>query len=86
MALAIQKYCQTPFGGFAPIRKVDNGEGSGGFNYIRDKPIFFSATLKYLYLTFVDREVLSLDKWVFNAAGHPLPVCGQESYPACPCN
>ena len=33
---------------------------------------FLSETLKYLYLLTSDN--VPLDKWVFNTAGHPLPV------------
>ncbi len=33
------------------------------------------ATLKYLYLVFADPETtLPLERWVFNAAGQPLPI------------
>lgn len=75
MVTAIKKYCQTPTGSFAPIRDVNNRENGGGHILGKEIPIFLSATLKYLYLTFADKNVLSLDKWVFNAVGHPLPVC-----------
>lgn len=45
---------------------------------------FIGATLKYLYLALEDEKkpearwapYLSLSKWVFNAVGQPLPVCG----------
>jgi len=30
--------------------------------------------LKYLYLAFVDRDPIDLEKWVFNTEAHPLPV------------
>jgi len=33
-----------------------------------------SSRLKYLYLLFVDEEIIPLDKWVFNTEAHPLPV------------
>ena len=35
---------------------------------------FLAETLKYLYLTFCDDSVVSLDKWVFNTEAHPLPI------------
>lgn len=41
-------------------------------------PIFLSATLKYLYLTFAETDLFPLEKWIFNAVGHPLPICGQN--------
>ena len=34
-----------------------------------------SETFKYLYLLFSDEpRLLSLDQWVFNTEGHPLPI------------
>lgn len=36
---------------------------------------WFAETLKYLYLLFDDtRQLIDLDRWVFNSEGHPLPV------------
>lgn len=36
---------------------------------------FLAETLKYLYLLFDDeKELIPLDKWVFNTEGHPLPI------------
>ncbi|KAJ6607001.1 glycoside hydrolase [Mycena sp. CBHHK59/15] len=35
---------------------------------------FLAETLKYLYLLFVDQEIIPLDKWVFNTEAHPLPI------------
>jgi len=35
---------------------------------------FLAETLKYLYLLFVDTELLPLDKWVFNTEAHPFPI------------
>lgn len=62
--------------------KVDNG----AFTILEERSIgsiskgdrmpseFFGATLKFLYLTFSDDTVLSLNEYVFNRAGHPLLV------------
>jgi hypothetical protein len=30
--------------------------------------------LKYLYLTFVDKDPIDLEKWVFTTEAHPLPI------------
>ena len=30
--------------------------------------------LKYLYLLFIDDDMVPLDKWVFNTEAHPLPI------------
>ncbi len=35
---------------------------------------FMAETLKYLYLTFTDDDVLPIDQWVFTTEAHPLPV------------
>lgn len=33
---------------------------------------FFAETLKYLYLTFTDKNCISLDHYVFNTEAHPF--------------
>lgn len=35
---------------------------------------YFAETLKYLYLTFSDTDLVVLDEFVFNTEGHPLRV------------
>lgn len=35
---------------------------------------FLAETLKYLFLTFTDDSVISLDEWVFNTEAHPLRI------------
>ncbi|KDQ51033.1 glycoside hydrolase family 47 protein [Jaapia argillacea MUCL 33604] len=35
---------------------------------------FLAETLKYLYLLFMDQDLIPLDKWVFNTEAHPFPV------------
>lgn len=39
-----------------------------------DSSYFLAETLKYLYLLFLDDDILPLDKWVFNTEAHPFPV------------
>jgi mannosyl-oligosaccharide alpha-1,2-mannosidase len=77
LARAIHKHCRTK-NGYAQVRDVmempTKKEDS-------QPPVFLSATLKYLYLTFAADDLLPLDQWVFNADGQPLPVC--EAYPEC---
>ena len=89
MAQAIRQYARTPNGGFSSVSNVDDASTKDGKNeYTGTLPHFLSATFKYLYLTFAPIDVLPLDKWVFNAVGHPLPVCGQHSdavYPTVKC-
>uniref|UniRef100_A0A1B6EGX0 alpha-1,2-Mannosidase n=1 Tax=Clastoptera arizonana TaxID=38151 RepID=A0A1B6EGX0_9HEMI len=73
---AIEKYCRTP-GGYSGIKNV----------YIEDpakddvqQSYFLAETLKYLYLLFSDDNLVSLDEWVFNTEGHPLPIKGANSF------
>ncbi|KAI6024434.1 glycoside hydrolase family 47 protein [Pisolithus marmoratus] len=35
---------------------------------------FLAETLKYLYLLFLDDDIVPLDRWVFNTEAHPFPV------------
>ena len=35
---------------------------------------FFAETLKYLYLTFVDPSVMSLDEWVYSTEAHAFKL------------
>ncbi len=80
MAKAIQAHQRTPWGGYTPIDDVNTVPTSHKKEPKQD-PLFLSATFKYLYLTQVeDESVVPLDKWVFNAAGHPLPICGQHPF------
>lgn len=37
---------------------------------------YFAEVLKYLYLTFTDPDVISLDEWVFNTEAHPFRLGG----------
>jgi len=40
---------------------------------------FFAETLKYLYLLMSnDRHMLSIDKYVVNSEGHPLPISNRR--------
>ncbi len=75
-------------GGYTRIRDVYETPTEKG-NY--QDVDFLAATLKYLYLTFQEEEkeqttstsspstFLSLDEWVFNERGQPLPICGQNA-------
>lgn len=36
------------------------------------KSYLFAETFKYLYLTFVDKNCVSLDEYVYNTEGHPF--------------
>ncbi|KAL0947748.1 hypothetical protein HGRIS_013828 [Hohenbuehelia grisea] len=67
---ALEKHSRHEHG-FATVHDVD----AIPVKLDDDMPSFFLAeTLKYLYLLFSDREIIPLDKWVFNTEAHPLPV------------
>ncbi|KAL4066005.1 glycoside hydrolase family 47 protein [Scleroderma citrinum] len=66
---SIDKHTRTKYG-YASVHGVSNKP-----TMVNEMPSYFLAeTLKYLYLLFLDEEVISLDKWVFNTEAHPLPV------------
>lgn len=70
---AIEKYTKTPDGGYSSINNVKDP----GNPHFRDKmeSFFLAETLKYLYLLFSDDpNLISLDEYVFNTEGHPLPI------------
>ncbi len=72
---------QTPSGGIANVKDVTTEEFSEKIDF--QEPMLLSGTLKYLFLTYADPTVLSLDQYVFNELGHPLPICGRHPvYPA----
>ena len=67
---AIERHCKVA-GGY-----------SGVFDVRNDPPDldnkmqswFLAETLKDLYLLFSPKDVISLDKWVFNTEAHPLLI------------
>ncbi|BES88240.1 Glycosyl hydrolase family 47 [Nesidiocoris tenuis] len=73
---ALEKYCRTSSG------------YTGVKNVYQDYPVkddvqqsfFIAETLKYLYLLFSDDSLISLDEWVYNTEGHPLPIKGVNPY------
>ncbi|XP_008553860.1 endoplasmic reticulum mannosyl-oligosaccharide 1,2-alpha-mannosidase [Microplitis demolitor] len=71
------------FKGFENYTKVENGYTSIGNvrNPQNTRPrdmtesFWYAETLKYLYLLFDDtRQLIDLDRWIFNSEGHPLPI------------
>jgi len=75
LLLAIEKYCRTP-NGYTGIMDVNNSSPEPDDV---QRSFFLGATLKYLFLLFSDDDVIPLEKWVFNSAGHFLPVKGVNS-------
>lgn len=71
------------FQSFEKYTKVEHGYTSIGNVRSTDntrprdmmESFWLSETLKYLYLLFDDsRQLIDLDKWIFNSEGHPLPI------------
>jgi len=79
MVEAIHRNCRTESGGFTTVEDVNqvvdqNLKSSKGEESGIQQPDLLSGTLKYLFLIFTDDQVLPLDRWEWNEAGHPLPV------------
>ncbi|KAF2242461.1 glycoside hydrolase family 47 protein [Trematosphaeria pertusa] len=72
---AMDKHCKAPYG-YAQLTDVfrvkpEEWSGLGYGRWIDMQESFWAAeTLKYLYLTFSDADVASLDRWVFSTEGH----------------
>ncbi|KAF8717523.1 hypothetical protein AX14_012169 [Amanita brunnescens Koide BX004] len=67
---AIEKHCRTEYG-YASVSMLDSLPA----HHRDEMPSFFLAeTLKYLYLLFLDNDILPLDHWVFNTEAHPFPI------------
>ncbi|KAJ6535558.1 glycoside hydrolase [Mycena capillaripes] len=75
---AIERHCRLPGGGYATVLNVDRLP----VTYLDKQETFFlSETLKYLFLTFADENVLSLQEVVFNTEAHPLPIFNPSIQP-----
>lgn len=37
---------------------------------------YFAEVLKYMFLTFTDSSVISLNEWIFNTEAHPFRIGG----------
>jgi len=68
---AIEKHCKVADGGYTGVRDIMTE------NPTPDdvQPSWFLAeSLKYLFLTFSNADVVPLDKYVFNTEAHPLSI------------
>jgi mannosyl-oligosaccharide alpha-1,2-mannosidase len=66
---AMETHCKAPFG-YAQLKDVYDTNTQGEKKWIDMQESFWPAeTLKYLWLTFTDVEVASLDSWVFSTEG-----------------
>lgn len=77
MTQALYKYCRVTSGGYAGVMNVNQIPVD---KYDYQNSVFLSGTLKYLYLIFSDTSLLSLDEYIFNPRGHPLPICGRNAH------
>jgi len=67
---AIEKHSRTQYG-YASIWQVNTLP----VQLKNEMPSYFLAeTLKYLYLLFIDEDMLPLRDWVFNTEAHPFPI------------
>ncbi|XP_004485360.2 endoplasmic reticulum mannosyl-oligosaccharide 1,2-alpha-mannosidase isoform X1 [Dasypus novemcinctus] len=70
---SFNQFTRVPSGGYSSINNVRDPQKPEP----RDKmeSFFLGETLKYLYLLFTDdKDLLSLDAYVFNTEAHPLPI------------
>ncbi|EGO22334.1 glycoside hydrolase family 47 protein [Serpula lacrymans var. lacrymans S7.9] len=67
---AIEREAKTD-SGYANVDKV---MGSPAQQLDSMPSYFLAETLKYLYLLFIDEDIVPLEKWVFNTEAHPLPI------------
>lgn len=68
---AMEKHCKTS-NGFAALKDVmADPKAEGGVALVDESESFWGAeTLKYLWLTFEDVGVGSLDEWIYSTEGH----------------
>lgn len=70
--LAFEKHTKLPEG-YSSIHNVKDSRNPRFSDKMES--FFLAETLKYLYLIFSDDpQLISLDKYVFNSEGHPLPI------------
>ena len=73
--MAIHRHSRTPDGTYAVISDVNQIPAQlEEEEYDGQLAHFMSGTLKFLYLTFTEDDVLPLDRWIFTEVGHPLPI------------
>ncbi|KAJ2250478.1 hypothetical protein GGI13_004012 [Coemansia sp. RSA 455] len=69
----IQRNCRVPGGYVGTANVAVDDSASGTMDIINStESFFFAETFLYLYLTFADHNLISLDEWVFTTEAHPL--------------
>lgn len=72
---AINRTCRVE-NGFTSITKLDQQDPE---HRNKQESFFYAETLKYLYLTFSDSNLISPTEWVFNTEAHPLRIWDQDT-------
>jgi mannosyl-oligosaccharide alpha-1,2-mannosidase len=72
--LGINQSTRSEFG-FSHVRNVDSINPSKVNN---QESFFIAETLKYLYLTFADSNVINPNECVFNPGAHPFKIIPKE--------
>ncbi|KAI7853781.1 glycoside hydrolase [Circinella umbellata] len=68
---SIEKYCKTA-SGYTRVDDISTATGIKGLDF--EESYFFAETLKYLYLTFTDPSVMSLDEWIYSTEAHAFKL------------
>ena len=68
---AINTHCRVPSGGFTDVKDVTRPNPT---KLDKQESWFLAETLKYLWLTFQEDDVVSLDSFVMTTEAHPLPI------------
>lgn len=73
---SIDRHARTKYG-YASVSNVDVVPPQ----WKDEMPSYFLAeTLKYLYLLFVEEDLIPFEYWVFNTEAHPLPIFNWTSW------
>jgi len=66
---SIETHCKTEHG-YSSVENIMDNQGDITSNF--QESFFFAETLKYLFLIFSDKSLISLDDYVFNTEAHPF--------------
>jgi mannosyl-oligosaccharide alpha-1,2-mannosidase len=75
---SLKRYCRLPEGydSLNNVEDVSTEHGDVSSKNWRDhmESFFLAETLKYAFLLFSEEDLISLESWVLNTEGHPLPI------------
>ncbi|GAN05194.1 seven-hairpin glycosidase [Mucor ambiguus] len=66
---SIERHCKTEYG-YSSVEDIMDNQGDITSDF--QESFFFAETLKYLFLIFSDKSLISLDDYVFNTEAHPF--------------